>query len=157
MADPPSPENPARPFPATVEMIPLVSTIRIRLLPASAIYNLPDLSTTMLIGRFSLALVAKPKSPEYPEIPFPATVVITPLILIFLTRQGYCSVINRFPYESTAKPLGEILTLVAITPSPSNAPPPPYVEIIPLASTFLTLLFKESLIKRLLDKSTAMP
>ena len=44
VAAPPSPEYPGVPLPATVVMMPLVSTLRMRLLYESAIYRLPEAS-----------------------------------------------------------------------------------------------------------------
>src|SRR6266705_3023330 len=45
VAGPPSPSNPCLPLPAMVLMIPAVLTLRIRLLPSSAMYTLPAGST----------------------------------------------------------------------------------------------------------------
>jgi hypothetical protein len=64
VAAPPSPENPAAPVPATVEIVPPVVTLRTRLLLLSAMYRLPLLSNARPHGRFSFAYVAAPPSPE---------------------------------------------------------------------------------------------
>ena len=47
----PSPLKPASPFPATVVITPL-ETLRIRLLPVSAMYKLPAESTATPVGPF---------------------------------------------------------------------------------------------------------
>ncbi len=52
------------PLPATVVMIPLVFTFRMRLLPLSAMYTLPSESTVTPFGLLSPALSAGPLSPE---------------------------------------------------------------------------------------------
>ena len=63
MAGPPSP-NPSVPVPATVLMLPEVSTLRMRLLPSSAMKKmLPEESTATPLGKFNWALVAGPPSP----------------------------------------------------------------------------------------------
>src|SRR5580704_7640306 len=46
------------PVPATVVMIPLLLTLRIRLFPASAMYTLPEPSTATPLGVLRLPLVA---------------------------------------------------------------------------------------------------
>ena len=74
-AGPPSPENPATPVPATVVMVPF-RTMRMQLLLESAIYTAPDDATATPCGKFSVALVAGPPSPENPARPVPAKVVI---------------------------------------------------------------------------------
>ena len=48
------------PLPATVVMIPLVPTLRIRLLSVSAMNRLPEASTATPEGSFSSALAAAP-------------------------------------------------------------------------------------------------
>ncbi len=77
MANPPSPENAAVPFPAMVVMIP-PKTFRMRLLKVSARYRLPAASTATPPGSLRVALVAGPPSPENPTLPLPATVVMIP-------------------------------------------------------------------------------
>src|ERR1035441_6326372 len=85
-AKPPSPAYAAVPFPTTVVMVPLASTLRMRLLHWSSIYRFLDESKVMRGGLHRLALVAAPPSPEYPEIPLPATVVMMPLVVTLRIR-----------------------------------------------------------------------
>ena len=86
VARPPSPENPATPDPATVEMIPVRASIRrTRWFSVSATYTLFVASTATPRGALSPASTAGPASPEnVPRpaeslVPFPATVVMTPV------------------------------------------------------------------------------
>ena len=80
VAGPPSPEKPNCPFPATVVITPVAaSTRRMRSLESSAMNRLPEPSTATPRGLLSWAAVAGPPSPENPSLPFPATVVITPV------------------------------------------------------------------------------
>src|SRR5262245_11322821 len=69
VAGPPSPEKPSVPLPATVVIVPVDETLRIRLLIASAIRNPPSRVAATATGRSSLALVAGPPSPEKPSWP----------------------------------------------------------------------------------------
>src|SRR5262245_33613459 len=88
VAGPPLPENlqnrspsllpPEYIVPAKVVMVPAVETLRTTLLPVSEKYRFPELSTTMLVGPLSLAELAGPPSPLYPNWLFPATVVTVP-------------------------------------------------------------------------------
>ena len=71
VARPPSPENPCVPSPATVLMVPEVSTLRMRLSLESAMKRLPEESTATPKGKFNLALVAGPPSPANPFPPPP--------------------------------------------------------------------------------------
>ena len=80
VAVPPSPERPKVPFPATVVIMPLAFTLRMRLFDLSAMYRLPKVSTVSPTGPYKLALVACPPSPEKLKLPLPATVVIIPLV-----------------------------------------------------------------------------
>ena len=57
-------------------IIPEVSTLRILLLPISAIYKFPEESKVISNVPYNLASIAKPPSPEYSKIP--ATLVIIP-------------------------------------------------------------------------------
>src|SRR5437764_334599 len=83
----PSPVVDAVPVPATVVMIPDVSTLRILLLPLSAMYPLPKLSKATSQGALKVADVAAPVSPVEPVVPVPAQVVMTPVaMVIFRTR-----------------------------------------------------------------------
>src|SRR5437016_592387 len=77
VADPLSPLKPCAPLPATVVITPL-ETVRMRLLPQSAMYRLPAASTATAVGENNCALVAGPASPPEPSVPFPTTVLITP-------------------------------------------------------------------------------
>ena len=54
-------------------------TFRILLLERSIIYILQEPSTETAIGKFSLAPVATPPSPENPAVPVPAMVLIMPV------------------------------------------------------------------------------
>src|ERR1039457_3665409 len=71
----------------------------------SAIYKSPAVSTATPKGLFSWALVAGPLSPPKLIVPFPATVVITPLETL-RTRAFALSAIYKLPAESTATPWG---------------------------------------------------
>src|ERR1035441_5252895 len=83
VAGPLSPLNPGVPFPAMVVITPL-ETLRILWSDVSAMYRLPAESMATPVGPFNWALVAGPLSPSgvpvKPYVPFPATVVITPLV-----------------------------------------------------------------------------
>ena len=63
VAGPPSPRASGLPLPATVVMIPLVSTLRM-CVALSAKYRFPARSTVRPCGSASFALVAGPPSPE---------------------------------------------------------------------------------------------
>ena len=69
VAGPPSPEKPWVPLPATVVMIPLGDTFRIRLLMVSAMKRFPEASTATPLGKLNDAEVAGPPSPEKPDAP----------------------------------------------------------------------------------------
>ena len=62
VAGPPSPPNPLRPVPATVVIVPVASTLRIRSLKLSAMKRFPAPSTATPWGFHSLALTAGPLS-----------------------------------------------------------------------------------------------
>src|SRR5437868_7089245 len=81
VAGPLSPEKPAVPFPATVEITP-PEIHRIRLFAESAIYTLPTLSTATASGRARDARVADPPSPANPNAPVPAIVLIVPPVTL---------------------------------------------------------------------------
>src|SRR3990172_5554260 len=75
----PSPENPAIPVPAIVLINPVTASIRrTRWLEASAMNTLPTPSTATPYGKFSWAPVAAAPSPENPEGPVPAIVLMSP-------------------------------------------------------------------------------
>ncbi len=78
-AAPLSPAKPVAPVPAMVEIFPPL-TLRIRWLTESTINTVPEESTAMPPGKFRLAAVAEPPSPEKDALPFPATVVMVPLV-----------------------------------------------------------------------------
>jgi hypothetical protein len=109
VAGPPSPEKPSPekmvvPLPATVVIIPMVDTFRIRLLKRSAMKRFPEESIVTPVGEFNDADVADPPSPEKPLFPLPATVVIMPLAETFRIRLLRPSAMNRFPEASAATP-----------------------------------------------------
>ena len=107
VAGPPSPEEPCKvPPPATLVMIPLVETLRMWLLPRSAMNRLPAPSTATPSGQFSCALVAGPPLPEKPGVPLPATVAMMPLGKTLRMRLLPVSAINRLPVLSTATAAG---------------------------------------------------
>ena len=122
-------------------MIPLVETLRIRLLFVSAIYRLPAPSMATPPGGFaSCALVAGPPSPEKPAVPFHATVVIIPFAETLCTALKK-SEMKRLPDASTASFSGLIGTLVAETPlgpGPQQVPTPATVVTIPFGATLRT-------------------
>ncbi len=124
-------------MPATVVMVPEVSTLRMTWLKKSAMKRFPAPSTSRSMGLSSLAAVAGPPSPEYPNLPVPATVVMTPevstLRILWLSR----SAMKRLPEESTATPEGrESSADVAAPPSPEYParPVPATVEMSPAAA-----------------------
>src|SRR5207248_223186 len=78
VAGPPSPEKPDVPLPATVVIVPADETRRMRLLLKSAIRKPPSAVAATPEGALSWAAVAGPPSPEKPDVPLPATVVIVP-------------------------------------------------------------------------------
>ena len=86
VAGAPSPLKPEMPLPATVVMMPEVSTLRMRLLFRSAMKRLPAPSTATPVGKAKLALVAGPPSPLNPEMPMPATTVNCPEVSTLKTR-----------------------------------------------------------------------
>ena len=77
-AGPPSPPKLSSPVPATVVMVPLVSSRRMRELRVSAMNRLPALSTATPKGEANCAWTAGPPSPPKPRSPVPATVVMVP-------------------------------------------------------------------------------
>src|SRR5258706_16365288 len=86
VAGPPIPVASALPLPATVVIIPLGVTLRIRRLDESAIYKLPRRSNAIPTGYCSDALVAGPPSPENAGLPLPAKVEILPSPVTFRMR-----------------------------------------------------------------------
>ncbi len=67
-----------------------------------------------------MALVAGPLSPEYPAVPFPATVV-TKVVEAFNIRTALLSesAMNTLPWGSTKTPRAPRPVLVAALPSPA--------------------------------------
>ena len=61
-------------------IVPLEFTLRIRQLLVSATYRFAALSTATPPGEYIAALVAGPPSPLYLQNPFPANVLIVPLV-----------------------------------------------------------------------------
>ena len=86
VADPPSPEYPAVPLPATVVIVPPADTLRMRWLPTSTIRKPPSGVGAIPKGIERFAEVAGPPSPLKPCVPLPAIVVITPDGETFRTR-----------------------------------------------------------------------
>ena len=101
----PSPLNPPVPVPATVLMLPDVSTLRTRSFPASTIKRLPAGSIAMPVGKLKSALVAAIPSPLNPSVPVPATVLMLPDVSTLRTRLLFVSLKKRLPAESTATPM----------------------------------------------------
>ncbi|RYG51427.1 hypothetical protein EON66_10770 [archaeon] len=84
MAAPPSPLKPAVPVPATLLMLPLSSTRRMRWLLVSAMNSTTPPVTELYhadtpFGYSSCAAVAGPPSPLKPGVPVPATLLMMPL------------------------------------------------------------------------------
>ena len=86
VAWPPSPLNPAVPVPATVVMLPAVSTFRIRWLSRSEIKTFPATLMARAVGLLRAAEVAAAASPLKPAAPFPAKVVTFPPASTLRTR-----------------------------------------------------------------------
>src|SRR5436189_4973687 len=76
-------------------------------------------STNREVGPFRLASVAGPPSPEYPNVPLPATVEIIPAGVIFRMREFPSSPNNKLPAPSNTMVEGEsIIAEAAGPPSP---------------------------------------
>ena len=81
----PSPVDPATPVPAMVlTMLVLTVTLRILLFEESAIYMFPFVSTATPFMLLNEADNAGPLSPLNPTSPFPATVVMIPVLAVTL-------------------------------------------------------------------------
>src|SRR4051794_18298482 len=123
VAGPPSPPAPDEPVPATVLIVPSGATARTRLLKVSAIRKPPSAVADTAVGLASAAAVAGPPSPENPNVPVPAAVVITPV--------GDTRRIRLFAWSATRKPPSG----VAATPTGKNSPAavagPPSPENVP--------------------------
>ena len=97
-AGPPSPESPCVPLPATVVMTPAGEINRTRWLPVSGKRMLPSGSAAMPRGAAICANVAGPPSPEKPNVPVPAIVVMMPVALdTCLMRWLPVSAITKLP------------------------------------------------------------
>src|SRR4029453_12154140 len=131
VAGPASPENPPKPFPATVVITPVpASTRRMRRLVVSAIHRFPAASTAPPVGSVRLAAVAGPASPEKPNVPFPATVLTAPVTASTLTtRFSEVAVTYTFPAASRATPEGPPSGALSAG-WPSGYPPPATVVMI---------------------------
>src|ERR1019366_9288666 len=132
-------------LPATVVITPFV-TLRMRLLLESAINRLPDASTARPLVWPSWAPAAGPLSPLKQHVPFPATVVITPLVTL-RTRKLNASVMYRLPAESTATPWG--LFSVALV----EGPPSPLKPAVPLLPATVAITPFDTLRMRLFPLS----
>src|ERR1035438_10504884 len=137
IAGPGIPAKVAIPLPATVEMMPLADTFRIRWFSVSAMKRFPEASTAIPVGRFNDAKFAAPPSPANLKSPLPAMVEMMPLAETFRIRSLRESAIKRFPEASTATPWGFNDADVAGPPSPEKPgpllPPPTATVMMPLA------------------------
>src|SRR3984893_16444814 len=84
VAGPPLPVCPAVPVPATVVIIPLL-TSRTFCEVGSAMNTFPEASTAIAVGDDSCALVGDPPSPQFPVegeqgVPLPANVLMFPAL-----------------------------------------------------------------------------
>src|ERR1035437_6130531 len=130
--------KPDVPPPTTVVITPL-ETLRMRLLFPSSMYRLPAESTATPKGLFNWALVAGPLSPLKPNVPFPATVVITPFETL---RMRLPPAMYRLSAESTATPEGmSNWALVAgpLSPLKPCGPVPATVVITPFETLRMRL------------------
>jgi hypothetical protein len=98
-----SPEEPK--LPKTVEIIPLMSTIRMTELPTSAIKIFPKVSPFTSTGSLTVAEVAGilfPIKGEFVPLPLPgpAKVIIIPFAFTRRIQWLRLSAINKFPMES---------------------------------------------------------
>jgi hypothetical protein len=144
----PSPPKPATVLdPATVMIVPLVSTFRTRLLLVSATYRLPSAARLTPNGPLSPAPAAALPSPHQPAVPFPAIVTMVPFVRTWRTQLLELSAMSRLPSGATATSLGYCSAAeVACPPSPAYAPVPlpATVTIVPFTSTARMRWFHES-------------
>ncbi len=152
-------------------MVPAEAEIlRIAQLVVSATMMFPEPSTARPLGNPSLALVAGPPSPTYPQCNnpvisggVPASVEMMPVEAeTSRTKQLLVSAMKRFPKLSTATPEGSFnVALVAGPPSPEyqqEVPVPATVEMTPVwAETLRILQLLLSAMKMLPNLSTATP
>ena len=147
------------PTPATVLIIPLPATLRMRLFSLSAIRNPPSGVIAMPPGDESCAALAGPPSPAKPWMPLPATVVMTPLALTLRMRPDAVSAIRKPPSGVTATSPGLFsFAAVAAPPSPlpvSGKPPPASVTMMPVVVTWRMVLLPSSAIRKLPSARTA--
>src|ERR1017187_9527691 len=130
---------------------------RTRLLPESATYKLPALSTARPIGPRSEALADGPPSPAKPPVVRPpAMVLIFPLVSTLRMTLLLCEM-KRLPAPSTPMPTGATPAEIAGPPSPwlSGLPLPATVEMIPAVVYLRTRKFSESEIYRFPEASSA--
>ena len=138
VAGPPSPEEVADPLPATVVMIPVVAfTFRTLLLAASPMYRFPAASNAIAPGLSNSALVAAPPSPEKPEVPLPATVVMIRVFAAILrTLLLERSTMKILPALSVRTYSGEMnFAPVALPPSPESPADPGVPAIVEILFT----------------------
>ena len=146
-AGPSSPVELKFPFPAAVKMKPWGETLRTRLLSASAIYTLSEVSTATPSGWLSNPPLAGPLSPSKPLSTRPARVVMTPPGVTFRTRSLLASAMYRLLPESTATPVGPFSATSVAWPSPENDAwpfPATVVMAVPAAETLRIRLFPVS-------------
>ena len=118
VAGPPSPELAAFPLPATVEMIPLVEILRIRLFSVSQKNRLLAESKAMQPIGPNEAAAAGPPSPPKAGDPVPANVVIVPSVATRRMRLLKLSPMYKFPLLSTAAEDAPFSEALVASPSP---------------------------------------
>src|ERR1019366_7554473 len=99
VAAPSSPDEPAMPAPATVEITPAGFTLRIAWLAVSAMNRLPAESVAQALGVSNWARRAAPSSPALPGEPLPAAVCSVPPGDKRRTRWLLVSTMYRVPYR----------------------------------------------------------
>jgi hypothetical protein len=95
---PPSPLDPAAPFPTTVPMVPFAQMNRTAWFSLSPI-QMPRAPKATPFGTFRRAAVAFPPSPVKPALPTPATVVIFPRTSMRRTTWLPASATHTLPSE----------------------------------------------------------
>jgi hypothetical protein len=128
-------------IPKTVEMMFVaLFTKRTTYTPKSEIKTFPLPSTATYLGVLSFAAVASPPSPELPDTPVPAIVVITPVDRFTMRTDGAAKpAMRRFPLLSSARPCGEEIFADVAGPSSPEYPDipdawPAKCEIMPVSS-----------------------
>ena len=128
-----------------------LTTSRIRLLFASGMNRSPEPSTATELAPFSSAEVARPLSPPKPNVPLPATVMMSPVALTTSRiRAPGASAKNRSPAASTERPRGLSISAAVASPwSPVEpaVPLPATVMMSPVAATSsrIRLLFASAM------------